>query len=168
MMRRTISAVAIATALAFGAGCGGGSSSSGDSSHGGAESAAGVIERLGGAGKPGPETPAPKTTAPAKSDDGAGAGRAQAQAPQGVPLDSRSARVRKAIDDLLHPNDKSHGDAESSRSEAQKGAKAGRGGGLGILEQLRRAVHERLQQLPGKNRRRSGHDDGSGILDMLR
>jgi hypothetical protein len=165
-MKRSAYAIAILAALAVVTGCGGGSSS-GDSSHGRPESAAAALDRLGGrvqqrSSRQG--SPARQAEAGEKADNG----KPRAQVPQGVPLDTRSARVRKAIADLLHPENKSHGRGESSRSETQKGAKPDRRGGLGILEQLRRAVHERLQQLPGKDRGRSDHDGGPGILEMLR
>ncbi len=161
MMKRSAYAIAILAALAVVTGCGGGSSS-GDSSHGRPESAAATLDRLGGRVQQG--SPAGQAEAGEKADNG----KPRAQVPQGVPLDTRSARVRKAIADLLHPESKGHGDGESSHSEAQKGANADRRGGLGILEQLRRAVHERLQLLPGKDRGRSDHDGGPGILEMLR
>jgi hypothetical protein len=155
-MRSSVCALAVVAVVAM-AGCGG-TPSSGDASQAkdGGASAPGAVDRA----VKGVEEEA--TTRPARPHVRGGSkekAKTQYQLPQGVPLETRSARVRKAIDDLLHPDRK---------SEPGGGSGRGRGGGVGILEQLRRAVHERIQQPHGKDRTRSGHDDGSGILDMLR
>ena len=73
-----------------------------------------TLDRSGGSGPTGARPPARCGGRTQKADNG----RPRAQVPQGVPLDTRSARVRKAIADLLHPESKGHGDGESSRSEA--------------------------------------------------
>src|SRR6188472_1335897 len=159
MMKRSVSVSAILAALAIATGCGGGSSS-GDSSHPRPESAAAALDRLGERVQ---QATAPRGSPARKAEPeerGAGQEGSGVQLPQGVPLDTRSSRVRKAIADLLHPRKHSRQDGEKAPSR--------KGSVLGILEQLRRAAREKIGRVPRKGRDHSGDEGGSSILDMLR
>ncbi|HEY1355862.1 MAG TPA: hypothetical protein VGF09_06065 [Solirubrobacterales bacterium] len=100
---------------------------------------------------------------PARKGRGKSNGKPQAepQVPPGDRLNARSARVKKAITDLLHPSSKSGG-------EGRQGGQEQRGGALGILERIRRAARERLHQIQGRNQGGSQQGGGLPILEMLR
>ncbi|HEY7256311.1 MAG TPA: hypothetical protein VH476_06460 [Solirubrobacterales bacterium] len=174
-MKRSICAIAVASALAALAGCGGASSpssTSGEAPQNHPESAAAAVGGMAGAveGAPATRRPAqPDERHPTnkKEEENRKADR-EPQVPAGVPSNARSARVKKAILDLLHPDAKSQGNGSSGPGEPKKQAQGQGGSVLRILGQLRRAAQERLEHLPGKEQGGSTHEGGRGILEMLR
>lgn len=165
-IKPTICAIAIATALAVVAGCGS-ASSSGEASESRPESAAAAANKMAGAVEPEAATK-PAEASQKKPRDKGGDGKTEDQVPLGVPLDARSAGVRKAIADLLHPDKQSRGEGRSAGAEARTGEREHRGGGLGLLDQIRRATRERLHQIQGRDRDGSQQGGGLHILEMLK
>jgi hypothetical protein len=164
-------AVAIVAGLVVMAGCGGASSSSsGDASHDHPESAATAIDRtagaIGAATTKQPLKPQELTGKKKGQEPSKGKPEAESQLPLGMPLKAGDPRVKKVIAGLLHPDDTSQGHAGSGRGESQEGAH--QNGALGILDQIRRAAREQLDQPAGNDHGQPEHGKGLGILEMLR
>jgi hypothetical protein len=156
-MKQSLCAIAAVAALAVWAGCGG-ASSSGDAPRDQSTGFA-AAERTadGGAPKQTPDEPKPERKVKPGAED--------TPVPLGTPLDARDARVRRAIADLLHPRKAgAEGSAPSDRGSKDEGD----GDVGGLLDRLRRQIHERLEQLPGQSDGHPKHDDGLGVLEMLR
>jgi hypothetical protein len=121
---------------------------------------------MAGAPKPERRNRRPNRATPAKPDEKAKKRGADLQVPLGVPLDARSPRVIRAIAGLLHPDGENSGG--SSRGNSQQGQQGQRRGALGLLDQIRAAARERLEQAQGKHPQRSERGGALHILEMLR
>jgi hypothetical protein len=163
-MRRGLCATAIVTTLVVVAGCGG-SSSSGDAPRPPASDSAATKE-MAGAPKPERTNRRSNRATPARPDAKAKKRGADVQVPLGVPLDARSPRVRRAIATLLHPDGENRGG--SGRGNSQRGGQGQRRGALGLLDQIRAAARERLDQPQGTHPQRSERGGALHILEMLR
>jgi hypothetical protein len=152
-------AVALVLALAAAAGCG--SSTSSEGTPRGASDDVTVQEDR-------PAAVAPDTTPPQPEASGQhdqSGKTAAVPLPRGVPLNTQDPRVERAIADLLHPKKTDKGQEAPEDDRSHQGKDEDRGG---VIERILRDLRKQTTQQPQTDDHPSHHEDGLGILEMLK